>query len=39
MTVRAIADSKFLLKFLLIGAVCVGFAMWALYDGLIKYPS
>ncbi len=39
MMVRAIADSKFLLKFLLIGAICVGFAMWALYDGLINYPS
>lgn len=39
MTVRATADSRFLLKFLLIGVVCVGFACWALYDGLINYPS
>jgi hypothetical protein len=39
MTVRATTDSKFLLKFLLIALVCLGFAAYALYDGLVKYPS
>lgn len=39
MTVRATTDSKFLLKFLLISIVCLGFAAYALYDGLVKYPS
>lgn len=39
MTVRATTDSKFLLKFLLIAVVCLGFAAYAMYDGLVKYPS
>ena len=39
MTLRANADKKFLFKFLLIGVVCIGFALYALYDGLVKYPS
>ena len=39
MTLRANADKKFLFKFLLIGLICVGFALYSLYDGLVKYPS
>ena len=39
MTLRADAEKKFIYKFLLIGVVCFGFALFALYDGLVKFPS
>lgn len=39
MNLRANAEKKFLLKYLIIGAACLAFAAWALYDGLVNYPS
>jgi len=39
MNLRANAETKFLLKYLLIGIACLAFAAWALYDGFINYPS
>lgn len=39
MTVRANADTKFLLKYLLIGLGCIAFGAWACYDGFIKFPA
>ena len=39
MNLRANAEKKFLLKYLVIGVVCLAFAVWALYDGFINYPS
>ena len=39
MNLRANTEKKFLYKYLIIGAACLGFACWALYDGFINYPS
>ncbi|MFT5302777.1 MAG: hypothetical protein ACI87E_001251 [Mariniblastus sp.] len=39
MNLRANTESKFLLKYLLIGIGCLAFAVWSLYDGLYGYPS
>ena len=36
---RAIPDSRFLLKYLLIGLACIAFALWAARDGFIQYPK
>jgi hypothetical protein len=38
MTIRAPRDPRFYLRFLIIGLAAFGFALWALYDGFIKYP-
>jgi hypothetical protein len=39
MSIRAVADKKFLLKYLIIAVACIGFALWSLYDGLVVYPD
>ena len=39
MTLRANIDRRFYLKFLLIGVAIIGFALWSLYDGAVKYPN
>jgi hypothetical protein len=39
MTIRAERDPRFYLRFLIIGLVAWGFALWALYDGFIGYPD
>ncbi|MFK7766810.1 MAG: hypothetical protein AB8B55_06275 [Mariniblastus sp.] len=39
MNLRAYPEKNFLLKYLLIGIACLGFALYSLYDGLIGYPS
>lgn len=39
MTIRAEADKKFLMKFLLISIACFAFGLYCIYDGLIGYPS
>ena len=39
MNLRANAEKKFLLKYLIIGIACLAFACWALYDGFVNYPS
>jgi len=39
MNLRANAETKFLLKYLIIGLVCLAFAAWAVYDGFVNYPS
>ncbi|HMP79006.1 MAG TPA: hypothetical protein PKD54_06105 [Pirellulaceae bacterium] len=38
-TIRAPADGRFLLRFLLIGLACLGFCAYCLYDGLYAYPK
>lgn len=38
-TLRADVDGRFYLRFLLIGVAAIGFALWSLYDGVIKYPN
>ncbi len=38
MVIRANTESKFLLKYLFIGLVCLGFAGWAAYDGFVQAP-
>ncbi len=39
MNLRANAEKKFLLKYLIIGLACLAFACWATYDAFVKYPS
>ena len=39
MNLRAKPEKMFLLKYLLIGAICLCFAGWATYDGFVKAPS
>jgi hypothetical protein len=39
MNLRANPESKFLLKYLLIGIGCLAFAAWSVYDGFIKFPG
>lgn len=39
MPIRAESDRKFLLRFLVIGIVLLGFGGWCLYDGFIAYPK
>ncbi len=38
-TIRALADGRFLLRYLLIGLACLGFCAYCLYDGLYAYPK
>jgi hypothetical protein len=37
--IRAKTDHRFYFRFLLIGVVALGFALWSLYDGAIGYPN
>ncbi len=39
MTLRANSDPRYYLRFLLMGVVAIGFALWSLYDGAIAYPA
>ena len=39
MPVRATTDNRFYLRFLVIGVVAIGFALWSAYDGAIAYPA
>jgi len=39
MNLRANPESKFLLKYLLAGLACLGFAALSVYDGFFKYPA
>ena len=38
MTMRANPESKFLLKYLLIGLACIAFALYAVFDGFVVAP-
>ena len=38
MKIRAERDPRFYLRFVIIGWVAIGFALWSLYDGAIQYP-
>ena len=37
--IRAEIDSKFILRFLIIGIVMIGFGLYCVYDGFIAYPK
>jgi len=39
MKLRANTEKKFLFKYLAIGLACLAFALWAAYDGFVKYPG
>lgn len=39
MNLRATPESKFLLKYLVIGLGCLGFAIYSFYDGIFAYPA
>jgi hypothetical protein len=39
MIIRAIADVKFIRRYLFVALICLGFAGWSLYDGLVAYPK
>lgn len=39
MTIRANANPKFLLKYLIIGLAATGYGLWATYDGFVAYPA
>jgi hypothetical protein len=39
MKIRAERDPRFYLRFVIIGWVAIGFALWSLYDGAVKYPQ
>lgn len=39
MNLRATPESKFLLKYLVIGIGCLGFAIYSFYDGVFAYPA
>ncbi len=39
MNLRATPEKKFLLKYLLIGLGCLGFAIYSFYDGIFAYPA
>ena len=39
MPIRADNDPRFSRRFLIMGIVAMGFALWSLYDGLVKYPA
>jgi len=39
MNLRATPESKFLLKYLVIGLGCLGFAIYSFYDGVFAYPA
>src|SRR3954471_20397890 len=39
MPIRADNDPRFSRRFLIMGTVAIGFALWSLYDGMVKYPA
>ena len=39
MSIRAVANKKFLLKYVFIALACIAFGLWSIYDGLIGYPK
>lgn len=39
MNLRANPETKFLLKYVLIGVGCVAFALWSAYDGFYAFPQ
>lgn len=39
MPIRADNDPRFSRRFLIMGVVAIGFALWSLYDGMVKYPA
>jgi hypothetical protein len=39
MPIRAENDPRFSRRFLIMGVVAIGFALWSLYDGMVKYPA
>lgn len=39
MTIRAEAEDRFLLKYLIISLIAIAFGFWATYDGFVKYPG
>ncbi len=39
MPIRADNDPRFSRRFLIMGIVAIGFALWSLYDGTVKYPA
>src|SRR5215213_1562127 len=39
MPIRADNDPRFSRRFLIMGIVAIGFALWSLYDGMVKYPA
>jgi hypothetical protein len=39
MPIRADNEPRFSRRFLLMGIVAIGFGLWSLYDGMVKYPA
>jgi hypothetical protein len=39
MNLRAFPESRFLLKYLIIGLACLAFSLWAMYDGFYAFPN
>jgi hypothetical protein len=39
MPIRADNDPRFSRRFLIMGIVAIGFGLWSLYDGMVKYPA
>lgn len=39
MNLRAFPESRFLLKYLIIGLACLAFSAWSVYDGFYGFPS
>jgi hypothetical protein len=39
MPIRAENDPRYSRRFLIMGIVAIGFALWSLFDGLVKYPA
>jgi len=39
MALRAESDPRYYRRFLIMGVAALGFALWSLYDGAIKYPQ
>jgi hypothetical protein len=37
--IRADNDPRYTRRFLIMGIVAIGFAIWSLYDGMVKYPA
>jgi hypothetical protein len=38
MAIRSVHDRRYSRRFLLMGAAIIGFSLWSLYDGFIRYP-
>ena len=39
MPIRADNDPRYSRRFLIMGIVAIGFGLWSLYDGMVKYPA